>query len=156
MAQNNIAPNFNNIAIATATLYTELPRLANLQGAQLNQAVLDRLDGIQNRLDGIQAELRRNSFVFLRLQNAQRYALNSRTTLLPLRSLRTRTSIPNCPTTVAQIRRLTRAEARRILQELELPVAGRLPTLRGVVRQLFFFFRFLFCFFFFCFFFFFF
>lgn len=147
MAQNNPLPNFDNIATATATLNTELPRIGNLQGAQLNQAILDRLDTIQDRLDtfqdrldSIHAELRGNSNDFIRLQNSQRLTLNPRTTLLPLKSLRTRASIANCPNTVAQIRQLARAEARHILRELRqhVPDRDRAPALREAVRKQFF------------------
>jgi len=59
----NAVPNFDNIAAATASLNTELPRLRNIEGIQGTQAILDELREIKT-------ELRKNSNDFIRLQNS--------------------------------------------------------------------------------------
>ena len=130
----NPAPDFDNIAAATATLNTELPRIRNIQGVQGTQAILDQLAAIRNELTDIKTEIRRNSNDFIRLQNSQRYALNPATTLIVLRSLRTRNSIAS-PTTVAEIDSLTRTEARNILRELQQPVPQTLAARKDAIRR---------------------
>ena len=145
-------PNFDNISAAITTIGVEVPRIQNLQGIRFSQEILRRLETIsvqvrtiqdkqrtiRNELRQINTEQRSSRNDLIRLQNSQRYALNPSTPLLPLRSLRTRRSIPNCPQTLTEVLQLSGPEARRILLELEQPVPGRVAERREAVRQQFF------------------
>ncbi|KAH8904422.1 hypothetical protein BR93DRAFT_147243 [Coniochaeta sp. PMI_546] len=134
----NPAPNFDNIAATTSdlingatVLHTELPLIRNLQGVQGTQAILNELRDIKTRLT-------KNENNTTRLRNSQRFACSSTATLLPLQNPVTGDVIPNLPTTVTQINRLTAAEAQRILLELQVPVPPGTGARREAVRQEFF------------------
>lgn len=134
----NPAPNLDNIAAATSELINtatvlnaELPRIRNIQGVQGTQAILDELRDLKTRLT-------RNENNTTRLRNSQRLAGSSTATLIPLQNPVTGDEIPNLPTTVAQINRLSAAEAARILQELQVPLPAGTGARREAVRQQFF------------------
>lgn len=102
-----------------------------LDGAQATRAILDAL-----------AELRTLSLgpQLTRIENNQRRWLNSqqlstaiRPRFLPPLHPVTGVEIPDCPTTKAQIFRLSKAKATRILQELQAPVPAGLEAQRNAV-----------------------
>lgn len=128
--------NFDNIAAATSTLNTELPRLRNLRGVQDNQRILDSLTNIRivitnlrndvrdditnlrNEVRDIKVRQTRAENTLRRTQNWQKVDGNPAASLLPLLDPTTGAPIPDQPVTIAQTNRLSQAEANRILQTL--------------------------------------
>jgi hypothetical protein len=125
-AMANPTPNFDNIAAATS----QLVKTATILNTELPR--------IRNELRDIKTRLTRNENNTTRLRNSQRLAGSSTATLLPLQNPVTGDEIPNLPTTVAQINRLTAAEAERILLELQELVPPGTGARREAVREQFF------------------
>lgn len=99
---------------------------------ELGQQILDWLDNLSNRMT-------RNENRTIRLQNTQKQVSNpTTTTLIPLLDLQTGDTIPNCPTSVAEIYQLSGPEARRILQLLQVSVPHAVAERRTAVHEQFF------------------
>ncbi len=125
----------------------EISPLEDLTPVQLNQAILHRLTTIDNQLTAVNNRLtaienlltasRGSTNDSIRLRNSYLRGLNSRASLIPLKSVRTGTLIPGCPTTLVQISRLSGDAARFVLTELQVPVPQGVLARRQAVERAF-------------------
>lgn len=126
------------ILAAIAELKTQVAELTNELRTQTAE--------LKNEVEEIRTEVAEQSIEFRtrstrtensqrRLQNSLRLSTNLRTLLLPLLDTTSGLEIPNCPPTYAQIRRLSRAEATRILQALQVPVPLTVAAQRIAVQK---------------------
>ena len=84
-------------------------------------------------LHDIQARQTATENTVIRIQNVHRVATTS--PLLPLKNPLTGQLIPNCPSTLSEIYRLTRARATSLLEQLQVPVIPHsLQDKRDAVR----------------------
>ncbi|KAI1395172.1 hypothetical protein F4819DRAFT_479223 [Hypoxylon fuscum] len=87
---------------------------------------------VEQRLDTVERTIHALLNRTARLQNFQRLSGNPAAILLPLRNPQTGSSIPNCPTTINQIRNLPADRATEILHILQVPVPS---SLRDKIKE---------------------
>ncbi|KAI1405635.1 hypothetical protein F4819DRAFT_373638 [Hypoxylon fuscum] len=140
MEQNNPTPDYQRIGAAYDILGTEIPRIRNIEVNHQHQEVIgvirelrqdiqdirQDLQGVQQTVHNIQQSQqgfnRRlvsidNSII--RFTNKDNFRSDPESILLPLRDTVTGDIIPDCPTTVDQIHKLSAAETTRILEALQ-------------------------------------
>ena len=129
---NDALPDFDNITAHGTGLVTELSRLRNIQGLKGTQAILQAIADARaesrTQFTRIENNLRR-------MENTQRALSNTEAQLLPPLHPITGIAIPNCPTTLAQLHRLSGHEVLRILTELQVPVPASLPARRRALEK---------------------
>ncbi|OBT79879.1 hypothetical protein VF21_01637 [Pseudogymnoascus sp. 05NY08] len=135
------ASGLNAFAGGLNTIRSELERFENVQPSQQGQQIQEIKDFLQlilqainrNHLD-LSSRITATENSNTQLRNRLNHLSNSSATLLPLRHPQTGNFIENCPSTIAQINRLSGIEATRILEILGVQVPPTLPQKREAVR----------------------
>lgn len=154
MARNELGPqpDFNQTSEACTSisdgfhvLATQLPRLVNVDYNRQQEQIIRILQNLERSVAEIKQILQQHDRRFtdidnrlIQLGNSQRHFSDPTATLVALRNPQIGEAVANCPTTVAQINRLTGAQATSILQILGVPVPNTLASKRDAVRTQFF------------------
>ncbi|KFY25425.1 hypothetical protein V491_01742 [Pseudogymnoascus sp. VKM F-3775] len=136
-----IATGIENVSGGLRAICGEFERFANLQPAQqgqqiqeINQTLRLILQVLERNHVDITTRITATDNSNIQLRNRLNNLSNPTATILPLRHPRTGNFIENCPTTIAQINRLSAAEATRILDILGVRIPSTLPLKREAVR----------------------
>lgn len=143
-----IATGIENVSGGLNAIRGELERFANLQPVQQGQQIQEinqtlrlilqviernHVD-ITTRITAINTRITAIDNSNIQLRNRLNNVSNPSANILPLRHPQTGNFIENCPTTFAQINRLSAIEATRILRILGVPIPSTLALKREAVR----------------------
>ncbi|KAI6093865.1 hypothetical protein F4821DRAFT_6314 [Hypoxylon rubiginosum] len=127
--------------MATPPDYNRIGAAFNI--VDLLQQLVDGQQELQNSFQEVQEGQREISRRIIVLENDSIRSRNHQNlqpdptaaVLLPLRNVTTGEPIPDCPISQDQIKRLTQAEANRILSALQLPLPAGINQKRDAVLQ---------------------